>query len=853
MSDLLERDELLAALASSLDEGGRLVFVGGEAGIGKTTLVRAFAERVDCPVLQGSCESLATPSPFGPFADIAATTGGALTGLLEGSADPRTVALALLDELARSTLVVLEDVHWADEATLDALRVLGRRIDQTRGMVIATFRDDEVGGDHPLRVVLGQLASARGVSRLTVPRLSVDAVRELAESSGADGDAIHALTGGNPFYVTEVLAVGSIVLPETVRDAVLARVAPLGADARPLLDVVALVPGGAELWLLEAVAPESMGHLDACMAAGVLSEDSLTVGFRHELARLVLESSVSAARRRRLHAALLESLEINGARASRLAHHAEHAGDAAAVLEHAPAAAREASAAKAHREAAQQYARALRFASDQDARIRAELLGAYALEQQLTGLSAEAAGAWREAAALYRSLGDRLGEGISLAWLTRACVPIGDNAAAEEASQAAIEVLESLGPSPELARAYAAQAYMRMLNRDNADGVTWGTRAAELAEQLDDIDTLAYALNMIGISHVMAGEIDTGVDRLLESLRIASENGLWLWVGPALSMLGSGLGEMYELPRSEQYLREHLVWADEHDLWPYYSLSWLALVQAYTGRWDEATVTASDVLSKADDAISRISALVALGRIRARRGDPGAMDVLDEALELSRPGGHLQRLGHVHAARAEAMWIIGDVERSADEARAAYELALEKRHLWFAGELAYWQHRAGVLDRWPDWVAEPWRLQLAGSLEAAAHAWRARGCPYEAARALAELDDEAPLRAALAELERLGAGPLGRVVRGGLRALGASVPRGPRQTTRANPAELTTRELDVLRLVSAGRRNAEIAEELVVSRRTVDHHVSAILRKLAVRSRGEAALAARERGLLDPS
>jgi DNA-binding CsgD family transcriptional regulator len=853
MSDLLERDELLAALASSLDEGGRLVFVGGEAGIGKTTLVRAFAERVDCPVLQGSCESLATPSPFGPFADIAATTGGALTGLLEGSADPRTVALALLDELARSTLVVLEDVHWADEATLDALRVLGRRIDQTRGMVIATFRDDEVGGDHPLRVVLGQLASARGVSRLTVPRLSVDAVRELAESSGADGDAIHALTGGNPFYVTEVLAVGSIVLPETVRDAVLARVAPLGADARPLLDVVALVPGGAELWLLEAVAPESMGHLDACMAAGVLSEDSLTVGFRHELARLVLESSVSAARRRRLHAALLESLEINGARASRLAHHAEHAGDAAAVLEHAPAAAREASAAKAHREAAQQYARALRFASDQDARIRAELLGAYALEQQLTGLSAEAAGAWREAAALYRSLGDRLGEGISLAWLTRACVPIGDNAAAEEASQAAIEVLGSLGPSPELARAYAAQAYMRMLNRDNADGVTWGTRAAELAEQLDDIDTLAYALNMIGISHVMAGEIDTGVDRLLESLRIASENGLWLWVGPALSMLGSGLGEMYELPRSEQYLREHLVWADEHDLWPYYSLSWLALVQAYTGRWDEATVTASDVLSKADDAISRISALVALGRIRARRGDPGAMDVLDEALELSRPGGHLQRLGHVHAARAEAMWIIGDVERSADEARAAYELALEKRHLWFAGELAYWQHRAGVLDRWPDWVAEPWRLQLAGSLEAAADAWRARGCPYEAARALAELDDEVPLRAALAELERLGAGPLGRVVRGGLRALGASVPRGPRQTTRANPAELTTRELDVLRLVSAGRRNAEIAEELVVSRRTVDHHVSAILRKLAVRSRGEAALAARERGLLDPS
>ena len=456
-----------------------------------------------------------------------------------------------------------------------------------------------------------------------MPRLSVDAVRELAESSGADGDAIHELTGGNPFYVTEVLAVGSDVLPETVRDAVLARVAPLGADARPFLEVVALVPGGAELWLLEVVAPEATEHLDACLAAGVLSEDALTVGFRHELARLVLEDSVPAVRKRRLHAALLVSLEAGGAGASRLAHHAEHAGDAAAVMEHAPAAAREASAAKAHREAAQQYARALRFASDHDARARAELLGAYALELQLTGLSAAAAAAWREAASLYRSLGDRLGEGVCLAWLIRACVPIGRNAEAEEASRAAIELLESVGPSPELARAYAAQAYMRMLNRDNADGVAWGTRAAKLAEQLDDTDTLAYALNMIGTSHVMAGEIDTGVDRLLESLRIARENGLWLWVGPALSMLGSGLGEMYELPRSEQYLREHLAWADEHDLWPYYSLSWLALVQAYTGRWAEATATASDVLSKADDAISRISALVALGRIRARRGDPG--------------------------------------------------------------------------------------------------------------------------------------------------------------------------------------------------------------------------------------
>jgi DNA-binding CsgD family transcriptional regulator len=204
----------------------------------------------------------------------------------------------------------------------------------------------------------------------------------------------------------------------------------------------------------------------------------------------------------------------------------------------------------------------------------------------------------------------------------------------------------------------------------------------------------------------------------------------------------------------------------------------------------------------------------------------------------------------VHAARAEAAWLVGDPERTIAEARAAYPLPLEKRHLWFAGELAYWQWQAGALDEAPAWIAEPYRLQLAGEWRAAADAWAARGCPYESARALAEADDEETLLEALAGFERLGAGPAAKRVRQALRERGATVPRGPRQTTRANPAALTARELDVLRLVAAGRRNADVATELVLSTRTVDHHVSAILRKLSVRTRGEAAAAAAELGLL---
>jgi DNA-binding CsgD family transcriptional regulator len=274
-------------------------------------------------------------------------------------------------------------------------------------------------------------------------------------------------------------------------------------------------------------------------------------------------------------------------------------------------------------------------------------------------------------------------------------------------------------------------------------------------------------------------------------------------------------------------------------------------VLVYLGRWDEGAAVAREVLAHSGTTISTITALVALGRLRARRGDPAAAAALDDALALAQPGGHLQRLGHVHAARAEAAWLAGDDERTLAEALAVYPLALEKRHLWFAGELAYWQWKAGALDDAPGWIAEPYRLQLAGDAHGAAEAWRARGCPYEAARALAEADDEAALLEALVELEALGAVPAARQVRERLRSLGAAIPRGPRPATRENPAALTGRELEVLRLLAEGLRNADVAKRLVLSPRTVDHHVSAILRKLGARTRGEAAAAALRLGLLE--
>ena len=568
----------------------------------------------------------------------------------------------------------------------------------------------------PLRTVLGELASAPGVSRLNVPRLA----RGRARARGAvrrRRRRDHQLTRGNTFYVTEILAVGSGTLPETVHDAVLARAASLGPGARRLLDVAALVPGKVEPRSSRRLHRTSSTSSTAALAPG----SSARTERRLRSATSWRDSRSRAPCRRADGDASTPSSSEDcrrgcpqpGPGAPRPPRRTGRRRRSGARVR--AEAARRAASAAAHREAAQQYARALRFAGGLPERDRADLLDLFALEAQLTGLSAEAADAWQEAIELYRAVGDRVAEGRGLAWLTRACVPIGRNAEAEAASRSAIEVLESIEPGPDLARAYAAQAYVRMLNRDNADGVVWGKRSAALAERLGDVDTLAYALTMIGTSYLMAGEIEMGVQYLERSLTIGREHGLWLWVGPTLSMLGSGLGEMYELDLSERYLHEHIAHTDEHDLWPHYSRAWLSLVEAYTGRWDEATATAQDVLAKASDSISRISALIAVGRVRARRGDPGAGEALDEALELSFPAATCSGSGTCERRVPRRRgW---SVTRSALPRRHALRTHSRSRSdiCGSPAELPFWQRQAGVLDSWPEWVAEPYRLQLAGS------------------------------------------------------------------------------------------------------------------------------------------
>jgi predicted ATPase len=253
--DLLERSGQLSALADALDvvvadSHGRMVLIGGEAGVGKTMLLREFCACRDraARILWGACEGLLTPGPLGPLFDVAALTGGELEELVSREARPHEVAGALVRELtsSRATVVVIEDIHWADEATLDVVRLLACRLEGVRALVLASYRDTELDRTHPLRVVLGELATDRRVKRMGVPPLSADAVAALAAPYAIDAGELYRQTSGNPFFVTEVLALGALDIPATVRDAVLARMARLPEPARRLLEAIAIATPGAE-------------------------------------------------------------------------------------------------------------------------------------------------------------------------------------------------------------------------------------------------------------------------------------------------------------------------------------------------------------------------------------------------------------------------------------------------------------------------------------------------------------------------------------------------------------------------------------------------------------------------------
>src|SRR6202011_5830241 len=318
---LLERQEQLEELNRCFREAraatGKLVLIAGEAGLGKSSLVERFVSehRGDARALWGACDGLSTPRALAPVHEIAAQTS-ALSG--RGTRDDESrdwLFRLLLEELARPEhvcVVVLEDLHWADAATLDFLRFIGRRIQRTRAVFVATYRDNELSADHPVRLTLGALPG-HYVVRMRLAPLSLAAVEVLARESSRDAALLHHVTGGNPFFVREVLASRDEVVPETVRDAVVARLARCLPATRELSELVAISPGRTETWLVESLLGPRPTALDEAGTRGLLEVQTDSIAFRHELTRLAVLGTIQPERARALHGHVLRMLVEHGA------------------------------------------------------------------------------------------------------------------------------------------------------------------------------------------------------------------------------------------------------------------------------------------------------------------------------------------------------------------------------------------------------------------------------------------------------------------------------------------------------------------------------------------------------------
>ncbi|GIF49375.1 LuxR family transcriptional regulator [Asanoa ferruginea] len=854
--ELLERSALLAELDEALAATavrGRVVLVTGEAGIGKSTLVRGFTERhaADARFLLGACDPLLTPRALGPLHDLGRQTGGRLAALLTAGGSREQLFAAVLDELGggdRPQVVVVEDAHWADEATLDLLVFLGRRIASTNALLIVTYRDDELAVDHPLRAVVGRMP-ADVVRRLPLEALSEAAVAVLARRAGRPAAGLLALTGGNPLLVTEVLAAADADVPMTIADLVLARVGGLRDDARAVLQLVAVIPSSTELWLLERALDVPTEAVDAAVSAGLLVVGDDTIGYRHELLRRAVEGSLSVLRRRELNRRILTVLTGGLDRpvdVARLMHHAREAGDDGAVLRYGPEAARQAAAVAAHREAVGHYRAVLTHSERLGAPVPAELLEGYSVECYLSGLSAEAVSARRSALRLREAAGDREKVGDGLRWLSRLHWWDGNRREAEDAAAKAIAVLRDEPPGRPLAMAYSNQAQLDMLAYRTESAAGWATQAIALARQFADQETLSHALTNIGTALLQRGD-ERGRADLEEGVQVALASGLDDHAARALTNLATTSAELRDYRHAHDDLERALAFTQARELAGYtqHLLGHRARFRLDKGDWAGAERDAHAALAEQVHGGARmVDALVPLGLLRARRGDPDAGATLEEATERAFATGDLQWMGPAVAARAEYLWLAGAADLGIEQTAEVYELSVEADQPWFAGELAFWLRRAGALASLPAGltVAEPYRFLLNGDWGAAAEAWQALGCPYHRALALGLGDDDEAALEGLGLLDALGAHQTGQRLRRELRTRGnLRVPRGPIRATAANPAGLTGRQVEVLVLLTDGLSDAEIAARLSLSAKTVGHHVSAVLAKLGVGSRREAA------------
>ena len=884
---LLERDAAIndfVELSKQAESAGKILLIRGEAGIGKTALLEYMRSHpaIHAPFLWSGCDPLFTPQPYAPFHDIADALDSELSRLLAEADSVQNsfhhitqLLFASLTRHKKAIVLVIEDMHWADNATLDLLKFLVRRISFVKCLLCLSYRDDEVVMEHPFNSVLSLCPSAH-TKRLQLSPLSVAAIAKLG-NFGSDrkqekpllignlgdysADDLHRVTGGNPFFLTEIMANprhDELPVPSSITDAIATRLKHLHPSERELMLVLSLIPYGIPDCLLTYLFGERGESLAmACVARKLLQFDARNeFRFRHELARLATLACLSLAEQKHWHLTILAGLEACKLTSNLawLTHHAVGGHNAAKVLEYAPVAAQMAANLGAHKEAALNYQKALSYVEYADTELAASLYENWAYEVSLTSqMDTAVIEARRCAITLYRALGrhDKIGE--NLRCLSRLYWYQGEAARAEQLANEAIKTFEQIPASSELAMAYSIRSQLDMLNERTEESVFWGQKALAIEKDMPNALVRVHALTNIGSALLMAGK-EEGEAILRDSLLLAEQHGLHEEAARVYTNYSDYCVRYKRLELAEVLTSQGIQYDTSHDLdaWTYYLVGIQAALRLEQGRLSDAQTIAEGVQKLANQTVlMKLPALIVMAKSHARLGLNDAQSLLITALAQANQIGECQYIIPLRLALIENAWLSGNTDQAQEQVDALTAIAAPAFNTWQTGELLGWCHRLNldakpVLQHFTQVVLPaPWQQELDGNCVTASELWLELGMPYDSALPLifSPLRDHVTaFTRAIGLLEKIDAKAALRYLQAVSQAQGIAaqlprIKRGPYAKTRQHPAGLTAKEQQVLTLLTTGASNQDIAQALSRSQRTIENHVSSILTKLNVDSR----------------
>ncbi|MGZ3938699.1 MAG: ATP-binding protein, partial [Flavisolibacter sp.] len=576
--ELIERAEFLTILKEELDAvcpgDGRCVFISGEAGIGKTSLVKAFCnqQKDECIFYLGACDALFTPRPLAPLYDIIWQMRGDLWTNSQTIEERSNLFLRFFNEVRskkEKILIIFEDVHWADEATLDFLKFFARRIVQLPCLLILTYRDDEINSGHPLRNVLGAL-SPDTFSRISLTPLSKQAVSKLANEKGFNAENVYNISGGNPFYVNEILASYSPGVPENIKDAILSVYERQDEGTKQAWQIFSVIPEGLELNRFTKLKSTWNDGMDHCFDLKIMRVKNERVVFKHELYRRTIENSLSPFKRIELNKKILDlfltSFEENG-EIERIVHYAKNTNESNIVVKYAPLAGKQAASVGAHIEAAKLFLTAIEYSEGNNVDQLVEFYEAYAYESYLTNQMKEAIIYQGKALKIWEALNEIEKTSHSLRFLSRLWWLDGNRQKAEACALHAISILESQPPSKIKAMAFSNLSQLKLFSEQLDACKEWGNKAVQMAKQFDDDQTLCHALSNVGASlWRLNPSSEDGKKLSMEGLEIGLKNSFHEYAAQAYSIIIGNCISFREFDLARQLLADSISYCEERDL-----------------------------------------------------------------------------------------------------------------------------------------------------------------------------------------------------------------------------------------------------------------------------------------------